>query len=388
MCFLLNNKFSMHKPIHYGAQSIDESDIEAVKDVLKSNFLTQGPKVEEFEKALADYCGVKEAVVFNNGTTALHAMYMACADGRTEVLVPAMTFAATANAAIFAGLKPVFLDCDENGHIILDDSLVNKNTLAVVSMDYAGHPVDFDKISEFARRHNIHFFDDSCHGLGGSYNGRKIGGIADMNVFSFHPVKSITTGEGGAILTNDSDWAKYIRKFRQHGMTKEQNKFMNESEGPWYHEMQSLGHNFRLTDIQCALGISQLKRIDEFISKRRFIAEKYSKAFEGNSYFDIPNIREVSEPAWHLYSIRLKENLLRRKKEIFEKMAERSIYLQVHYIPVYLHPYYASLGYKKGLCPGAEKFYESEISLPIYPDLSEEDQDYIMTSLMEILQNL
>ncbi len=378
----------MHKPIHYGAQSIDESDIEAVKDVLKSNFLTQGPKVEEFEKALADYCGVKEAVVFNNGTTALHAMYMACADGRTEVLVPAMTFAATANAAIFAGLKPVFLDCDENGHIILDDSLVNKNTLAVVSMDYAGHPVDFDKISEFARRHNIHFFDDSCHGLGGSYNGRKIGGIADMNVFSFHPVKSITTGEGGAILTNDSDWAKYMRKFRQHGMTKEQNKFMNESEGPWYHEMQSLGHNFRLTDIQCALGISQLKRIDEFISKRRFIAEKYSKAFEGNSYFDIPNIREVSEPAWHLYSIRLKENLLRRKKEIFEKMAERSIYLQVHYIPVYLHPYYASLGYKKGLCPGAEKFYESEISLPIYPDLSEEDQDYIMTSLMEILQNL
>ncbi len=381
----------MHKPIYYGAQNIDESDLKAVEEVLKSSFLTQGPKIAEFEKALADYCGVKEAVVFNNGTTALHAMYAALSGYKNkdrEILVPAMTFAATANAAIYAGFKPVFLDCDESGHVILDEKLVNGKTLAIVSMDYAGNPVDFEKIYDFANRHDLQFFDDSCHGLGGSYNGKKVGGIADMNVLSFHPVKPITTGEGGAILTDSPEWAKYMRQFRQHGITKDPADFVNENEGPWYHEMQMLGHNFRLTDMQCALGISQLKRIDEFTAKRKGIAEKYAEVFDGNPYFDIPKIRDGSESAWHLYAIRLKENLWNRKKEIFEKMAEKNIHLQVHYIPVYWHPYYAELGYKKGLCPGAERFYKSEISLPIYPHLSDEDQDYVIESLMEVLKSL
>lgn len=379
----------MHKPIYYGSQSIDESDLKAVEEVLKSNFLTQGPKIAEFEKALADYCCVNEAVVFSNGTTALHAMYMALKEsnknGGTEILLPAMTFAATSNAALYAGFKPVFLDCDENGHIILDKNLINSKTSAIVSMDYAGNPVDLDSIRAST---DIDFIDDACHGLGGSYKGKKIGGIADMNLLSFHPVKPITTGEGGAVLINNAEWAKYLRTFRQHGITKNPEDFKNENSGSWYHEMQMLGHNFRLTDFQCALGISQLKRLDEFTAKRKKIAEKYAKAFEANPYFDIPKVRENSESAWHLYAIRLKESLWTKKKEIFDKMSEKNIHLQVHYIPVYWHPYYEHLGYKKGLCPGAEKFYKSQISLPIYPNLSPEDQDYVIETLLNILENL
>ena len=373
--------------IPYSHQSIDEEDIKAVEDVLKSDWLTQGPKILEFENALASYCDAKYAVVFSNGTAALHAAYFASGLKRDdEFITSPLTFAATANAGLYLGAKPVFADVDENGNLDPKEveKKIGKNTKMIAVVDYTGRPAKLDEFKKIARKNNLVLIEDACHALGAEYGGKKIGSVSDMTVFSFHPVKSITTGEGGAVLTNNEDYLKKLKLFRTHGITKENLKFKKKNDGDWYYEMQELGFNYRMTDIQATLGISQLKKLNDFIRKRKKIAGKYKAALKSLSdYLILPVEDKIHFSAWHLYTIRLKNK--KRRLEVFEKLKKAGIGVQVHYIPVYYHPYYQKLGYKKGLCPKAEQFYESVISLPIFPLLKKQEQSFVIDSLKDIL---
>jgi len=376
--------------IPYGHQYVDNDDIEEVIKVLKSDWLTQGPKVHEFEKALADYCGIKYAVVVSNGTAALHAAY--CAVGlksNDEFITSPITFPATSNAGLWQNGKPVFVDVElKTGNInpdLIEEKITNK-TKVIVPVDFAGRPVDLEKIKKIAKKYNLIVIEDACQALGASYNGKKIGSISDLTVFSFHPVKSITTGEGGAVLTNNEDYYKRIKRFITHGIEKKD--FIYEPDGDWYFEMQDLGQNYRLTDFQCALGLSQLRKLNKFIEKRRLLVERYNQAFQNYKNIQIPIFDSYeTKSAWHLYVLRLQGELVGRKAEIFRKLREKGVGVQVHHIPVYLHPYYQNLGYQKGLCPQAEKFYESAISLPLYPSLSEDEQDEVIQVFCNIINN-
>lgn len=386
----------MNKFISYGHQCIDEDDIEAVVEVLRSDFLTQGPKVKEFEGVLAKYCGAKYAVVFSSGTAALHGAYFAAGIGDDdEIETSPLTFLATANAALFLGARPVFVDIEsDSGNIdaeLVEPAITNK-TKAIVPVHFAGHPVNLKKIAEIARKHNLILIEDACHALGARYLDTTIGDCrySDIAVFSFHPVKSITTGEGGAVLTNNEEYYEKLVMFRHHGVTKDKKAFVNkdESASQWYYEMQHLGYNYRLTDIQCALGISQFKKLDSFIQKKRCIVNAYNQAFKDNPFFDLPVEKSVVESAWHLYAIRLKDAYKRAKPKIFEELHRRQLGVQVHYIPVHLQPYYQQLGYSRDLCPKAKDFYEKQISIPIYPAMSDEDVDYVINSLMDALKHI
>jgi UDP-4-amino-4,6-dideoxy-N-acetyl-beta-L-altrosamine transaminase len=378
----------MSRFIPYSRQWIDKEDIEAVLNVLGSDFLTQGPKVGEFEDALSKYTGARHAVAFSSGTAALHAAYFAAGIGPgDEIITSPVTFAATANAALYLGAKPVFVDVEaDTGNIdpALIDGAVTKSTKAIVPVHYAGHPADMDEVFEIAKRHNIPVIEDACHALGAQYRERKIGAISDMSVFSFHPVKPITTGEGGAVCTDDEKHYKKLLMFRAHGVTKDDLK--SKPHGGWYYEMQVLGYNYRLTDIQAALGLSQLGRLDGFTQKRRAIAEKYAELFKGNPYFDVPVERDYARSCWHLYPIRLKDKYIDRKKSLFDRLRGEGLGVQVHYIPVYLHPYYRSIGYAEGLCPTAEDFYRRELSIPIHQGMEEEDVEYVITVLNKTLE--
>lgn len=374
--------------IPYGHQSIDDADIEAVEEALRSDWLTQGSKVEEFEYALAAYCGAKHAVVVSNGTAALQAAYFAANfQHGDEFITSPLTFAATANAGIWQGGKPVFVDIDQRtGNIDPTEieSHITEKTKAIVPVDYAGTPADILAISEIAKRHNLLVIEDACHALGASINGRRIGSISDMSVFSFHPVKPITTGEGGAVLTEDAEFARRLRLFRTHGITKD--NLTRPSEGPWYYEMQELGLNYRLTDFQCALGLSQLKKLDQFIEKRRNIALRYLERLNDVDAIELPVVTHGCVTGWHLFPIRLRGAWVEKRREVFEALRSSGIGVQVHYIPVYMHPYYEQLGYKPGLCPRAEAYSFAEISLPIFPDLSEYDQDRVIDVLRALLK--
>ncbi|MDD5431190.1 MAG: UDP-4-amino-4,6-dideoxy-N-acetyl-beta-L-altrosamine transaminase [Candidatus Pacebacteria bacterium] len=378
--------------IPYGHQSIDKDDIDAVVKVLKSDWLTQGPNVGGFESVLAQYCGAKYAVAFCNGTAALHGAYFAAGLKKGDEFITApMTFMATSNAGLYLGAKPVFADVDENGNLDIEkaEKKINRKTKMISVIDYTGRPADLDGFRKLARKNKLVFVEDGCHALGASYKGKKVGSIADMTVFSFHPVKAITTGEGGAVLTNDKKYYERLKIFRNHGITKENFKFKKETDGDWYHEMQHQGYNYRMTDIQAALGTSQMKKLDRFIKVRKKIANAYEKALKDYAdLIDLPkgDTKQISS-AWHLYVIRLKGLLAKKRGEIFNKLRKAGIGVQVHYIPVYLQPHYRSLGYKKGLCPKAEKFYEGAISLPVYPDLKPKDQNYVIKKLTDILNN-
>ncbi|MDP2669395.1 MAG: UDP-4-amino-4,6-dideoxy-N-acetyl-beta-L-altrosamine transaminase [bacterium] len=370
--------------IPYSHQSIDEDDIKAVVDVLKSDWLTQGPKVQEFENALAKKVGAKYAVVFSNGTAALEAAYFA-ADLKQgdEIITSPLTFAATANAALWQGAKVVFADIEaDSGNI--DPKKVEKKitskTKAIVPVDYSGLPVRLDELKALAEKHKLLLIEDAAHALGaeylstGSRQAKKVGSISDMTMLSFHPVKSITTGEGGAITTNRQDFYDKLLLYRGHG-------FKNG-------EMQELAHNYRMTDIQAALGISQLKKLDKFIQARKKIAARYGEAFAGNKNLILPKEYEGASSSWHLYPLRLAGSPpaggAGKRAEIFKKLRDAGIGVQVHYIPVYLHPYYQKLGYKAGLCPKAEAFYEAEISIPVFPDLTEKDQEFVIEKIIEL----
>ena len=378
----------MKRYIPYGRHSIDEDDINSVVKILKSDFITQGRTIDEFEEQLAGCAGAKYAVVFNSGTAALHGAYFTAGlTAGDEFITPPITFAATSNAGLYLGARPVFVDVEKDtGNIDLnkiEDAITSKTKL-ISPVHYSGNPVDMEKLYEIAYKHKLLIVEDAAHALGAEYKGEKTGNcrFSDMTILSFHPVKHITTGEGGAVLTNNEEFYKKLLMFRTHGITK--NDFVNQADGDWYHEMQFLGYNYRLTDIQAALGISQLKKLDKFLRRRREIADIYNKEFLNNEFFDIIIPCNYASSAYHLYPILLKDKLKSRKKDLFKQLREEGLGVQVHYIPVYLHPYYKSLGYEKGLCPSAEDFYEREISIPMYPSMTDDDIIYTIKTLFEV----
>ncbi len=379
--------------IPYSTQDINEADIRAVQKVLRSPYLTQGPALERFEKALAKKAGTKFAIAFNSGTAALHAAYFAAGVGKgDEVIVPALTFAATANAALYLGATPVFADSDiQAGNMSVADARkkITKKTKAIVPVDYGGRPADLRAFRALAKKHKLVFIEDAAQALGASYRGKSIGAQADMTMFSFHPVKSITTGEGGAIVTNNPIFNTKLKLFRSHGISKDTKTFTRKEHGEWYQEMQELGFNYRMPEMSAALGESQLKRLDSFIAKRRAAAKRYQKLLAHVPNLILPSAeRTYEKSAWHLYPIRLAPNIAHRRDEIFAALRGAGIGVQVHHLPVYQHLFYEKLGYKKGICPNAEAFVASEISIPLFPSITQKQQKYVADTLKHILASI
>jgi UDP-4-amino-4,6-dideoxy-N-acetyl-beta-L-altrosamine transaminase len=382
------------KYIPYGKQSIDNDDIQAVVRVLKSDWLTQGPMIQRFEESLAKYCTAKYAVAVSSGTAALHLACLAAGLKKDdEAITSPITFLATPNAVLYTGARPVFADIDYDTINIAPEEIagnIGKKTKAILPVHFRGLPCDMPTIAKLAKRHNLIVIEDACHALGAKYkaDGRwiRIGSCehSDMTVFSFHPVKHITTGEGGAILTNKKGLYDMLIALRNHGIAKKD--FINNSDGEWYYEMQFLGHNYRMTDMQAALGLSQLRKIGRFIKKRRDIARFYDKAFKGNLYFDVFSEEKNIYSAYHLYCIRLKDGYKNKKREIFLQLRRIGLGVQVHYIPVYLQPYYQGLGYSKGKCPNAEDFYKGALSIPIYPALKDRDAGRVAGIIKKVLR--
>lgn len=373
----------MNDFISYGRQSLDEDDIQSVLETLRSPNLTQGPKIIEFEQAIADYVGAKYAVAFCNGTAALHgACYAAGIGEGDEVITTPITFAASANCVRYVGGTVVFADIDAHTYNIDPEQIrakITSKTKAIIPVDFTGQPVDIDKIMDIARERDLVVIEDGAHSLGASYRGRKVGITADMTMFSFHPVKPVTTAEGGIIVTNNEHYYRKLLNFRSHGI--EQKPYSIEK-GGWYYEMTDLGYNYRMTDLQAALGVSQMKKLDGFIERRREIAAMYNEALKDVPGITIPKQLEGAESGWHLYMIQLEHA---DRKQVFDAMRAANIGVHVHYIPVYWHPYYRDLGYEHGLCPVAEAWYEKALTLPIHPSLTDEQVYYIIQQLQEKL---
>lgn len=375
--------------IPYGKQYIDEDDIKAVNDVLTSPYLTTGPKVEEFEKDLCKVTGAKYAVAISNGTSALHAAcYAAGISKGDEVITTPITFAASANCILYCGGTPVFADIDPDTWNIdprkIEEKITDK-TKAVIAVDFTGQAVQIDEIKEICKKHNLIFIEDAAHSIGTKYKGVPVGAHADMTTFSFHPVKTITCGEGGAILTNNEEYYKKIMLFRSHGITRDEN-LLSHTPFKGYNEQIELGFNYRMTDFQAALGTSQLKKIEQFSKRRKAIVDKYNQAFAGIQELTIQKEIKESATVRHLYIIRIKSDTLNvGRNEIYKALNAENVGLQVHYLPVYFHPYYQKLGYKKGLCPNAEALYEEIITIPLYYSLSDEDVDSIIEAVKKII---
>lgn len=375
----------------YGRQSIEEADIQAVVEVLRSDWLTTGPKVDELEEAFAARVGATHAVSFSSGTAALHAAaYAAGLTAGDEAITTPLTFAATANCILYQGATPVFADVrDDTLNIDLEHiaQKISANTRALLPVDYAGNPSDLTAIVELARRHGLVVIEDACHALGAEYNGRKVGSIADMTVFSFHPVKHITTGEGGMVTTNDAKFAEILRRFRNHGISTDARH--RQSAGQWHYEMVLLGFNYRLPDLACALGIEQLKRLDANLKRRREIAARYTRELAGIPVLTTPAVRTGVNPAWHLYPIRLNlEKLTADRAQIFRALRAENIGVNVHYIPVHLHPYYRDrFGYRGGEFPTAEDAYSRLISLPMFHGMTDQDVDDVIAALTKVLSS-
>lgn len=371
----------MNEFISYGRQSIDEDDIQAVIDTLRSPNLTQGPKIKEFEQAIADYVGVKYAVAFCNGTAALHgACYAAGVSKGDEVITSPITFAASANCVRYQGGTVVFADIDPVTYNISPTEIeknITEKTKAIIPVDFTGQPADMDAIMDIAHKHNLVVIEDGAHSLGAEYKGRKVGSLADMTMFSFHPVKPVTTAEGGVIVTDNEDYYKKLLQFRSHGI--EQVPYSQEK-GGWYYEMTDLGYNYRMTDLQAALGISQLNKLDGFMQRRREIAAMYTEVLKDMQGITVPTQLADTQSGWHLYMVQLEHA---DRKAVFDAMRAANIGVHVHYIPVYWHPYYEQLGYKRGLCPVAEAWYEKALTLPIHPGITEKQVDYIVEQLVK-----
>lgn len=381
-----------NKKIFYGKQWIDEDDIKAVCDVLRSDYVTCGPNVTKLEKDLADYTGAKYAVSVSNGTAALHCACIAAGIGEgDEVITTPMTFAASANCALYCGARPVFADINPETYNIDPDSIeahITDKTKAVVAVDFTGQAVENDRIREICDKHGLIFIEDAAHAIGTSYNGKKVGSLADMTTFSFHPVKTVTCGEGGAITTNDKNLYDKLVLAHTHGITHDE-ELMEEAphEGPWYYEQVSLGYNYRLTDFQCALLSSQMTKLDEFAKRRKEIVKRYDEAFS-----EVPGIivqKEIpeSDTCRHLYIIRLDfDKLTCTRKEFFDAMSAENVQCQIHYVPVYWFPYYKHLGYEKGLCPNAEEVYKGIMSIPLYPRMTDEDVTDTIKAIKKIAE--
>lgn len=374
----------------YGRQWLDEDDIATVVEVLRSDWLTTGPKVAQFEQAFAAFVGSKEAVAVSNGTAALHAaMYVLGIGIGDEVIVPPMTFAASANCVVYEGGTPVFADVDKKTLLIDPNEIeakITPRTKAIVAVDYAGQPCDYDALRTIADRHGLAIVDDACHAIGGSYKGRSVGSLADLNTFSLHPVKHITTGEGGVITTDDSELARRMRVFRNHGITTDHRQ--REKLGSWFYEMVDLGYNYRLTDFQCALGTSQLRKLRGWVTRRQEIAKHYDVAFAETPYVQPLGVRKEVSHAYHLYMIRLNSKQLQSKRaDVFAALRAEGIGVNVHYIPVHLHPYYQKqFGTKRGDCPIAEAAYEQLLSLPVFPRMSNQDIEDAISAVFKVCQ--
>ncbi len=376
--------------IPYGQQWIDEEDIKAVTEVLRSDWITQGPKVAEFEEGFARYVRAKYAVAVSSGTAALHAACFAVGIKECdEVITTPITFVASANCVIYQGGTPVFADIDKDT-LNIDPKEIRKKitpkTKAIIPVDFTGLPADLEKILQIAKENNLIVIEDASHALGATYKGSKIGSISDMTIFSFHPVKHITTGEGGMVTTNRREYYERLKLFRSHGITKNTDANLS---CPWYYEMRGLGYNYRITDFQCALGLSQLKKIDKFIEYRKQIAYEYHNEFRIMPEITVPIYYPgESDTTWHLYVIQLNlERLKVGRMEIFEALRAENIGVNVHYIPVHLQPYYQKrFGYKFGDFPKAENYYERAITLPIFPKMPDKDIDDVVAAVKKVVK--
>ncbi|MFA6169572.1 MAG: UDP-4-amino-4,6-dideoxy-N-acetyl-beta-L-altrosamine transaminase [Candidatus Margulisiibacteriota bacterium] len=371
--------------IPYATQWVDDEDIAAVAQALKTAYLTQGPLVDEFEAKTAAYCGAKYAIAYNSGTSALHgACFAAGLKAGDEAITSPITFVATANAVLYCGAKPLFADIDPQT-INLDPTDLAKRltakTKAILPVHYAGQPCEMAAISKLAKERNLTVIEDACHALGADYQGKKIGAgeYSDMTILSFHAVKHITTGEGGMVLTNNKEFARKLKAFRTHGITRDPQLLTEKEPGPWVYEMQALGFNYRLTDFQSALGISQLKKLDQFVARRREIVARYQAAFKSVPGLTTIQEKDVCHSAWHIYPIMVKAD----RRAIFDALRAKGLGVNVHYIPVYWQPYYQQLGYQKGLCPRAEAYYQSTITLPLYPKMSEAEVETVIAVVKE-----
>ncbi|MFH1585101.1 MAG: UDP-4-amino-4,6-dideoxy-N-acetyl-beta-L-altrosamine transaminase [Patescibacteria group bacterium] len=367
----------------YGRQLVDAEDVAAVKKVLRSDWLTQGPIVERFERAVAKYCASRYAIAVSSGTAALHAAYKAAGLGfGDEVVMSPLTFAATANAAVLCGVNPVFADIREET-LNIDpaeaEKRITKKTKAIMAVDFAGNPCEYEKLLRIARKHKLLLLDDAAHSLGAVYRGRKVGGIADITTFSFHPVKVITTGEGGMVVTNKKEFAEEARRFRNHGIERIPEK------GGWYYEIAEPGLNYRIPDMQCALGLSQLRKLNGFLKRRRELARQYGKLLRGVQGLILPQEAQGARSAWHIYPVQIVGGAVKRRK-VFEELRRQGIGVQVHYMPLHLHSFYKKkFGYKKGDFPKAERYYEAAITLPLFPAMTDRDQKYVVNTLTKLL---
>jgi len=382
--------------LNYGSQWIDEEDIREVVQVLRSDFITQGPRIEAFEKSLSDYVGSKYAVAVSNGTAALHLAVKALdIAGTKEGLTSPNTFVASSNCFIYNGLEPNFADIDERTYNLSPVEIkkrISAKTRVLVPVHFGGQPAEMDKICEIAARNNIFLIEDASHALGSRYeDGCRVGccSFSTMTTFSFHPIKTITTGEGGAITTNDKDIYEKLLMLRNHGITKSGSKWMNRNSdllGPWYYEMQELGYNYRMTDIQAGLGSSQLRRCDGFVKRRKEIADRYRQAFNDVEWMTIPSERPGTVSAYHLYVIKIDFEIIRKtREEVISDLKTAGIHAQVHYIPVHLQPYYAkNYGFKPGDFPKAEKYYQQCLSIPLYPKMRDAEVDRVIRSVKQL----
>ncbi len=377
-------------PIFYGHQYIDEADIQAVEEVMKSDYLTCGPKIGELEKKLCDVTGAKYAVVCANGTAALHIAALCAGVGEgDEVITTPITFAASANCALYCGARPVFADIDPETYNIDPakvEAAITPRTKAVVAVDYTGQSVELGPIRESCKKHGLVLIEDGAHVIGTTYKGRPNGSIADMTTFSFHPVKTVTGGEDGAVLTNDEILYKKLLLYRAHGITREEKLMEHEPDGPWYYEQISLGYNYRITDMQAALIISQLDKLPMFSARRKEIVKRYDEAFRKMPELFVQREIPESDTTRHLYILRIvPEKLKINRRQFFDALAAENVHCNVHYIPTYYFPYYEKLGYRRGLCPHAEKLYEEILSLPLYYAMSDEDVESVIEAVKKIV---
>jgi len=376
----------------YGGQTIEEDDVKVVAETLRSEWLTTGPKVEGFEEEFADFVEAEEAVAVSNGTAALHATMHAIDIGPgDEVIVPAMTFVATANSVVFEEGTPVFADVDPETLLLDPESVerkITEDTSAIVGVDYMGQPCRYDALRAIADAHDLLLLDDACHAIGGSYKGGAVGSLGDLNTFSFHPVKNMTTGEGGMVTTDDPEAARRMREFRNHGITSTHHE--RAEEGSWFYEIPEVGYNYRLTDFQCALGMSQLERLPEWTERRREIAARYDEAFVALEGIEPLSMREDVTCAYHLYVVQLDLNQLGvGRRQVFDALRAEGIGVNVHYIPVHYHPFYRdNFDTTKGLCPQAEAAYERVLTLPVFPRMSDEDVEDVIVATEKVIRAL
>ncbi|MGL5259549.1 MAG: UDP-4-amino-4,6-dideoxy-N-acetyl-beta-L-altrosamine transaminase [Lachnospiraceae bacterium] len=378
-----------NEKIFYGHQYLDESDYKAIEEVLRSDFLTCGPKIVELERRLCEMTGAKYAVVVSNGTAALHIACLAAqVSTNDEVITTPITFAASANCALYCGATPVFADIKETTYNIDPQEIEKKitdKTKAVVAVDFTGQAVELDEITRICKEHDLILIEDGAHSIGTKYNGKMVGSIADMTTFSFHPVKTITGGEGGAVMTNDKALYEALLLYRSHGITREESMLEKESEGPWYYNQVALGYNYRMTDIQAALILSQLDKLDVFSKRRSEIVTQYNDAFSQIPQLIIQEEIKESQTTRHLYILRLNTKKLSiNRLEFFQALAAENIMCNVHYIPTYYFSHYERLGYKKGICPKAEALYEEIISLPLYYGMSDQDVEDVIEAVRSI----